>query len=76
MYSKYSFIDLKIYSIFPYNATKNTMNICTKCFKIDNQYIQCFKCNSKICLNCIDINSFSFCPLTLLYCFDCPFCYI
>ena len=32
---------------------KNKMNICYKCFKIDNQYIQCSKCYSKVCLNCI-----------------------
>ena len=42
-----------------------------------NQYLQCLKtnCYNRFCLNCISINSFSFCPHTLLYRFDCSFCY-
>ena len=50
---------------------------CYKCLgsiEANDEYLHCFKCDSKVCLNCININSFNFNEDTLLYDYNCNHC--
>lgn len=40
----------------------------------NHEYIECFKCDSKICLSCIEMNKFYFDEDTLLYKYNCSYC--
>ena len=50
---------------------------CYKCLgsiEKNHEYLECFKCDSKICYHCIEINKFYFDEGTLLYKYSCYHC--